>query len=171
MSKKIEYDPQKSHYVVATAIIIKDGKYLIAKRADWEKAFPGLWTVPGGKLEKDDYINIPKSTTSPQWYNIIELLLKREVAEEVGLKIKNIKYLCDLVFIRPDGIPVVTLSMYADWAGGKVKLEDCLTEFAWVTVKEAKKYELIDGIWEELEMLDKKLHGKIIKRWRKKVKS
>ena len=32
------------------AIIVKDGKYLIAKRADYEKAFPGLWTVPGGKL-------------------------------------------------------------------------------------------------------------------------
>ncbi|AKM81848.1 TPA: NUDIX domain-containing protein [Candidatus Berkelbacteria bacterium] len=166
--KPIEYDEKKSHYIAATAIIMKKGKYLIAKRASWEKSFPNLWTVPGGKLETKDYINTPKSTNSPQWYNIIERLLQREVSEEVGLKIKNIRYLCDLVFLRPDRIPVVTFSMYADWAGGRVVLEDSLTDYAWVTTKEAKKYELIDGIWEELEMLDKILSGKKVTKWQKK---
>ena len=48
-------DNDKAHYIVATGIIVKDGKFLIAKRADYEKAFPGLWTVPGGKLEQKDY--------------------------------------------------------------------------------------------------------------------
>jgi len=28
---------------------------LIAKRSEKEKAFPGKWTVPGGKLEVLDY--------------------------------------------------------------------------------------------------------------------
>lgn len=32
---KNEIDPNKAHYVVATAIIIKDGRYLITKRAPW----------------------------------------------------------------------------------------------------------------------------------------
>lgn len=156
----------KLHYVVATAIIIKDGKFLIAKRAPWEKAFPNEWTVPGGKLELDDYIKLPKSTKN-QWYNITQTLLHREVMEEVGLKIKNIRYLCDLVFIRPDKIPVVTLSFYAKWKSGKVKLAPDLTEFAWVTLKEAKKYPLIEGIYGELVMIDKVLKGKKVDRWEK----
>src|SRR3990167_10216294 len=134
-------DQNKAHYVVATAIIIKDGKFLIAKRAEWEKAFPNEWTVPGGKLEMNDYIKLPKSTKN-QWYNIAQILLEREVMEEVGLKIKNIRYLCDLVFIRPDKIPVFTMSFYADYKSGKVKLTKDLTEYAWVTLKEARKYQL-----------------------------
>ncbi len=35
-------DDRKAHYVVVTAIVIKDGRYLIAKRSLEEKAFPGL---------------------------------------------------------------------------------------------------------------------------------
>ncbi|MBI2672460.1 NUDIX domain-containing protein [Candidatus Woesearchaeota archaeon] len=83
-------DPNKAHYVTATAIIIKDGKFLITKRSPNEKAFPNLWTVPGGKLEQKDYINKQKDTKDC-WYNAIENLLKREVKEETNLEIKNIK--------------------------------------------------------------------------------
>ena len=49
------YNPEKTHYVVATCILVKDGKFLIAKRAPTEKAFPNQWTVPGGTLEASDY--------------------------------------------------------------------------------------------------------------------
>jgi 8-oxo-dGTP pyrophosphatase MutT (NUDIX family) len=97
------YDRNKFHFVVATCILIKGGKYLIAKRADWEKVHPGKWTVPGGKLEVLDYV-LGKRDTSDAWYNVIENLLKREVLEEVGLEIKNIEYVTSLAFIRPDEI-------------------------------------------------------------------
>ena len=50
------------HEVVTTAIIVKDGKYLITKRSAMKPRFPNMWTVPGGKLEVDDYRNLPKDT-------------------------------------------------------------------------------------------------------------
>lgn len=156
----------KLHYVVVTGIIIKDSKYLIARRAAHEKAFPNKWTVPGGKLEVDDYINKPKDTHD-HWYNILEDLLKREVREEVGLEINNIRYLTDLAFIRPDNIPVVVISLYTDYASGEVKLDDDHTDFAWVTLDEAESYDLIDGIYEELKMLEKILKGRQDIRWNK----
>lgn len=81
------YDKNKAHYVVVTGILVKNGKYLITKRADWEKAFPGRWTVPGGKLEALDYTLREKDTTH-HWYNVIEAALIREVKEEVGLDIE-----------------------------------------------------------------------------------
>ena len=160
-------DPNKSHYVVSTGIIVKDGKYLITKRAEWEKAFPGKWTVPGGKLEMNDYTKRPADTNAGQWYNICETVLEREVMEETGLKIKNIKYLTSLTFIRPDNIPVLIVSLFADHDSGDVKLCPDLTEHAWVSLEEAKNYDLIDGIYEEIEFLDKHLKGEQLGTWKK----
>jgi len=160
------YDPEKAHYMSATAILVKDNKFLIAKRADNLKSFPGQWTVPGGKLEKKDYINQPKDT-SVHWYNLFERVVKREVKEEVGVNVNNIQYLTSLAFIRNDNIPVIIMSYYAEDHEGEIKLNPELTEYAWATLEEAKKYPLIEGIYEELEMLDNILKGKEHKEWKK----
>ncbi|QQG38731.1 MAG: NUDIX domain-containing protein [Candidatus Woesearchaeota archaeon] len=159
-------DPQKAHYIAITGIIVKDGKFLITKRAPHEKVFPNLWTVPGGKLELNDYINNPKDTKD-HWYNICEKVLKREVKEETGLDIKNIRYLTSLTFIRPDNIPVLVLSLYSDYDKGQVKLSKDMVAYAWVVLEEAKNYQMIEGIYEELEMLDKVLKGNKIDQWKK----
>lgn len=161
------YDPQKAHYLVVTGILIKDNKFLITKRAPTEKAFPNQWTVPGGKLELDDYVKRPKDT-SAHWYNIFENLLKREIMEEVGLNIKNIRYLTSLSYIRSDNIPTIIVSLFADPVGEEVKLCPALTECAWVTLEDAKNYDLIEGIYEELEMLDRLLEGGSVGAWEKK---
>jgi len=158
-------DKNLLHYVTVTGILIKNGKFLIAKRANWEKAFPGKWTVPGGKLEVLDYA-LKDRDTSAQWYNILENLLRKEVKEEVGLDIKNIGYVTSLVYPRSDGIPCLVISLYADPELGDVKLCNALTEFAWVDLYEAKNYDLIDGIYEELEILDKKLKTGEMSEWK-----
>lgn len=142
------------HRITSTAIIHKDGKYLIVKRSPNKKVFPNRWTVPGGGLEVTDYINTPK-TTPEAWYYAIENSLRREIKEEVSLEVDKPKYLLDLVFIRPDNIPVATLSYYCDWKSGEVKLNEENIDFKWVTIDEAKNYDLISGIFEEIEMVDK----------------
>ncbi|MDD5750371.1 MAG: NUDIX domain-containing protein [Candidatus Pacebacteria bacterium] len=146
------------HRVVVTAIIVKDGKFLIAQRSRDKKVFPGMWTVPGGGVELDDYVNTPK-TTGDCWYFAIEQTLKREVFEEVGLEIDRIKYLLDLAFVRPDGIPVITLSFWCYWRSGEVRLNEENIDYKWVSLEEAKGYELLPGIWGELEMVDKIIGG------------
>ncbi len=152
-------DKNKAHYVAVTAIIVKDGKFLIAKRSADEKVFPNKWTVPGGRLEVEDYTKRPRDTKEA-WYNVVEDLLKREVREEVGLEIKSIDYLTNLAFIRPDNIPVFVLSMIAEHLSGEVSLCDELSEYAWVDLEEAKGYDFISGIYEELEMANSQLNGK-----------
>lgn len=159
-------DENKAHYISATGIIIKEGKYLITKRAGNLKAFPNMWTVPGGKLELNDYKDKPKDT-SQHWYNILENLLRREIKEEVGIEVKNIKYLTSMTFIRPDGIPALIISLFADHYNGEIKLNEELVDYAWVGLREAKNYPLIEGIYEELEMLDKHLKGENIGEWGK----
>lgn len=157
------YDKSKVHYIVVTGILVKDGKYLITKRADWEKAFPGRWTVPGGKLEVLDYA-LRQKDTEHHWYNILESLLKREVKEEVNLEIENIGYVTSMVYIRPDNIPCLIISLFAYTKTNDLKLCNALTEHAWISLEEAKNYDLIEGIYEELEILDKFLkEGKSMK--------
>jgi len=163
-------EKDKLNYVVTTAIVIKNGKYLIAKRSLKEKAFPGLWTVPGGKLRTSDYINTSKDT-SDSWYNVLEKLTEREVIEEVSLKIKNIRYLLSLSYIRSDDFPAIILSFYCDWAGAKVKLCKDLTDFAWISAKDLKNYEFVPGLREEIEMVDKVLRGKKPRIWSGKYDS
>lgn len=146
------------HRIVSTAIIHKDGKYLITKRSLSKKVFPGMWTVPGGGMAIDDYVN-EKPNKDKVWYFSLEKSLRREVSEEVNLEIGKIDYLLDLTLIRPDNIPVITFSFYAPWKKGKVQISDESVEYAWVSRNEAKKYNLIAGIREEIYMVDDILNG------------
>lgn len=147
------------HEVVITAIIVKDNRYLITRRSPNKKRFPGMWTVPGGKLETNDYINLPKETKD-YWYNVLEKVLKREVMEEVGLEIKNIEYVTSLATVHGDGNPSLVISAMADWASGEVTLQkDETDKFEWVSLEESKKFELLDGIYDELIMADNKKKG------------
>lgn len=157
----MSYNKNKIHYIVVTGIIINsEGKYLIVKRADWEKAFPGRWTVPGGKLEVLDYA-LKEKDTKFHWYNILENSLKRETKEEVGLEIENIGYVTSLAFINPEEIPTLVISLYAySKQGEHVRLDDSLTDFKWVSLDEARNYDLIEGIYQEIEILDKFLKNK-----------
>lgn len=150
---------QYLHEVAITAIIVKDGKYLITRRATTKKRFPGMWTVPGGKLETQDYLGLPKDTEH-YWYNVLEKTLRREVKEEVGLEIENIEYLTSLAMVHGDGAPSLVISCTADWRGGEVILQEAeLDQHVWVTLEEAKKYKLIDGILDELAMAEAKRQG------------
>jgi len=146
----------KLHYVAVTGIIVKDGKYLIAKRSDKEKVFPGLWTVPGGRLEQEDYINNPKDTRDA-WYNVLEKVLEREIKEETGINIKDPSYLLSLAFVRPDNIPVTVNSFFCYYDSGEIKLSDELIDYKWVSVEELDQYPLISGIREEIEMVDEQM--------------
>ena len=60
-----------------------------------------------------------------------------------------------LLFIIPDGTPCMVLSFYAPYSSGEVKLDEDSTDYKWVTVAEAKNYDLIEGILEEIKMVDK----------------
>ncbi len=161
----MSYDKNQAHYIVVTGILVKNGKYLIVKRADWEKTFPGKWTVPGGKLEVLDYVLKAKDTSS-HWYNVLEELLKREIMEEVNLKIKNIGYVTSLVYIRPDKVPCLIISLWAEPVDENVKLCNSLTDYKWVSLEESKNYDLIEGIYEELKMLDDNLKTGSTQGWR-----
>lgn len=153
-------DNQFLHEVAITAIIRKDGRYLITRRSANKKRFPGMWTVPGGKLETGDYLSLPKDTEY-YWYNVLEKVLRREVREETGIEIDNIEYLTSLATVHADGSPSLVISCAADYISGDIKLKKNESdEYAWVNLEEVKNYQLLDGIYDELTMAENQKRGK-----------
>ena len=142
------------HRITSTCIIHKDGKYLLLQRSFDKKVFPGKWTVPGGGLSIDDYMNTPK-TTSDHWYYALENSLRREIKEEAGVEVGKISYLCDMTFIRPDNIPVIILSFYAPYQNGEIKLDNESVNHTWATCEELQNHDLIEGIADEIKLVDK----------------
>lgn len=92
--------------LVGVSVIIKKGnKVLVGKR----KNIPGsgTWAFPGGHLE---------------FRESLEECVKREVMEEVGIKIKNIKFQTLTNDINPkEKTHYVTLFFTSSYNGGKVK--------------------------------------------------
>src|SRR3989344_4105670 len=156
----MENKNQYLHEVAITAIVVKEGKYLITRRSPNKKRFPGMWTVPGGKMETNDYLQLPKDTEH-YWYNVLERTLRREVKEEVGIDIDNIEYVTSLATVHADGSPSLVISCMASYVSGEVKLQaEENDKFDWVNLEEAKNYKLLDGIYDELVMVENKRSGK-----------
>ncbi|HEV2412390.1 MAG TPA: NUDIX domain-containing protein [Candidatus Saccharimonadales bacterium] len=146
--------------VVITAIVSRGNKYLIMRRSATKRRFPGMWTVPGGHLETKDFIGTPKETKE-YWYNVLEKALRREVREEAGIEIKDIEYVTSLATIHKDGAPSLVVSCLARYDSGDITLQLEETDRAeWVSLREAKNYKLIDGIYDELVMADSVRRGR-----------
>jgi len=136
-------DSKKLHIVAVTGVISKEEKFLIVKRSKKEIAYPGMWTVPGGKIEAPDDCFAT---------------LKREIKEEVGIKIKKrVVFLKDYEFTRPDDYHVIGITFACRYKSGKVKLSRDFTDFAWVTIKEAQNYNIIPGVYKDLKLATKTL--------------
>lgn len=147
-------DP-RLHIIAVTGIVEKNGKYLILKRSEREVTYPGFWTVPGGKLVRHEYESSPLTENTDAWYDIVSRTLEKEIMEEAGLEIEGIRYLTDMVFIRPDNIPALVLSYYCRHKAGNVALGKDMVDYAWIMPEEGKNYQIIPGILDEIIMVDK----------------
>lgn len=100
------------------AIIVRDGKFLMIKRAG--KHGPGTWSVPGGWQEVGE---------------TFEQAVKREVAEEVGCEIGNLRFgAVTNNYFPEEGIHSISIFTVADWVSGEpqnLEPEKC-EELRWV---------------------------------------
>src|SRR3990172_6023484 len=160
-AKKVSIENAKTEklfYFVGNVVVFReeDKRCLILKRDKREKVHPGKYAVPGGKLEwRDLDLKHPTRMNGDvfDYENAIENLLQRETEEEAGIEIfPNLKYINNVAFIRPDGIPVVLVKFVAKYKSGKVVPEKGgFVDFAWVNAKEVQKYKCIKGIKEEIK--------------------
>lgn len=119
--------PETRHIVTAVAVIKRgDGRILLLRRSDYEKVYPGCYTFPGGKVEKND--------------TIIETLIK-EVKEECGLVLRDgIILIKEKSILRPDGATSKSLSFLCSVEDDSpvVIEEPDFTDYKWVNLDELK---------------------------------
>lgn len=112
------------------AFILKDGKLLLVKRAYEPGA--GKWTVPGGAIELGE--------------KTVEAL-RREILEEVGIRLKNVKLLdiYDAIFRDDEGrirYHYVIIEFLAEPETMEVKLSDEALDYRWVNLEEVEYLDL-----------------------------
>lgn len=104
--------------IVGVGVLIKkNNKILLGKRVS--KHGKGTWSPPGGKLDEGESF---------------EVCAKREVKEECGIDIDNVKFLtCTNNIFSEEGVHTITLFMTADYVSGEPQVlePDKLQDWRW----------------------------------------
>ena len=110
---------------VVAALIMKDGKILIAKRSTGNKDVIGKWEFPGGKVEENE--------TEKQ-------AIEREIKEEFDILVRAEKFITNV--ISKDKKSEIDLRLYlCKYIDGKIKLNDH-SDYKWVHKDEILGYDL-----------------------------
>ena len=110
--------------VAVKAFIVKGNKLFVVKRAKDDVQKPGIWEIPGGRLELGE---------DPV------LGLMREIREETGMYI-DVKYpLSVRHFERADGQIITMLVFLCTGKGGYIKLSEEHSEFDWIDLDDEKE--------------------------------
>jgi len=110
---------------VTAAIIVRDGRVLIAQRPLGGR-HPGEWEFPGGKIESGE---------SPQQ------CLARELDEELGVTVKVGEHLASVRYSYPD-LELDLLAFSAEITGGTVRDIEC-SAHAWVDPRTLESCDLL----------------------------
>ena len=108
---------------VSKAVIEKDGKFLLLKRASHSATYPEMWDFAGGKLEDDE---------TPQESVI------REVKEETSLDIEPGEAVKTAVHHKGKLSKPLIHFFKSRLASGNVHLSSEHSDFKWVTKNEMK---------------------------------
>ncbi|MFF2177827.1 NUDIX hydrolase [Lysinibacillus sp. NPDC058147] len=109
------------------AAIYKNEKWLLIKRSEKEEHAGGVLSLVGGKVEKEGF-----ST------NILERTLIREITEEVGVKVSNLRYVNSSSFLTDAGINVVDIVFLCNHQFGEAfaKSPDEVDSIVWMTTEQ-----------------------------------
>lgn len=120
---------------VTAAMLIHDGKILIAKRKASDK-LAGLWEFPGGKLEDGE---------TP------EVCLKRELKEEFGIKTAIGHFVAESIY-HYDHIAIRLIAYKARLLGGCFNPTDH-DDYRWLAISELDRYDFAPADVPFVEML------------------
>ena len=130
---------------VLAALIIKEGKILIARRNSGNEEVIGKWEFPGGKLEKNE---------------TEEVGIEREIREELGIVIKANKYIMNNIFNYPN--KSINLKLYeCEYISGNINNLTSHSEYKYVKANELLKYDLCPADIELAKYVSEKYSNKI----------
>ncbi len=115
--------------------IVNDGKFLLVKRADNDDFLPGVWEIPGGKLEIDE--SCEEGTA-------------REVLEETGLEVEVVSIISNWEYEHDSRLRFLQLDFLCRAINQNVKLSEEHSDYAWITYSELDNYDISPEVKEDL---------------------
>jgi ADP-ribose pyrophosphatase YjhB (NUDIX family) len=110
---------------IVNALLVRRGTVLLARRSRHRKAYPGLWSFPGGHVEKEESL---------------AAALSRELREEVGIAPTACRFVETIADPNAAADDPISYHMYvvSAWQGGEPAILDAEhTELRWFTQREA----------------------------------
>lgn len=109
-------------------VIRKNNKWLIIERSKIEEHAGGLLSLVGGKVDKEGNSS-----------DILERTVKREIWEEVGVRVKNnLKYIHSTSFTTDSGVNVINIVFLCEYQSGEAfsKSPNEVEYLLWLTTEE-----------------------------------
>lgn len=129
---------QAAHSVkVAVGLIRNASNELLITRRALTIAHGGLWEMPGGKFE-------PNETP----YEALE----REIFEEVGLKVKEAKFLGTILHTYPEKTVCLYVFEVRQYTG-HASIQDGQLELKWIQAHEYQQYEFPEANDKVIELM------------------
>lgn len=126
--------------IIASSIIIDKEMVLLLQRGD-DSSYPDYWQLPEGKIEEGE---------------LSDLALRREVKEEIGVGIKNVKFQ-GIFYSNIEAKEIKYLAIRAVYSAvldsNDITLSQEHKNYGWYSKKEALNLLLLPGIEEILENL------------------
>lgn len=107
--------------------IHRNGKWLFILRSEKEEHAGGTLSLVGGKVDQEGASS-----------DVLERTLKREIFEEVGVKVSELRYVNSSSFVTAAGIPVIDIVFLCEQAIGEpyAKSPDEVVDVVWKTTEE-----------------------------------
>ena len=125
---------QRNISITLQCLVKKDGKYLMLRRNPEKRIMPDVWMAPGGHREFCE--------------GVFEAA-RREIMEETGLEIKNMRIRgAGVAFLKDLQLEVHFHFLTAEYAGGELISNPEDGELAWL---ESKEILTLDNLLSELK--------------------
>lgn len=122
--------------IAVKGFIINEGRILILKRALDDVHKPGVWEIPGGRIDGEDMI----------------LGLEREIFEETGLDIEMKKEISLRNFVRDDNQEIEMHIFLCNALNFDVKLSEEHSSYEWIEIEKCKE-KISKFFFPEVDML------------------
>ncbi len=127
---------QRNIAVTLECFVRKGNKYLMLQRNPQKRIMPGVWMAPGGHREFNE--------------GLFECA-RREIKEETGLKIKNLRIKAvGNAHLKDLGQEFFFTFVFADYAGGKLRQNSEDGKLVWVTPQQIAR---LDNLLAEIKYL------------------
>ncbi len=112
--------------------ITHDGRYLMIVRGEDEDHAAGTLSLVGGKVDRD----------VGEIQDVMEMTLRRELREEIGLKVGELAYVSCNSFVTSQGDSVIDVVFLCQYAGGEIVISDPgeVASTHWLTAAEVETW-------------------------------